>query len=146
MNRRAKVIIAVAVFVIPISVYMVWSHPSMVYSQPFSVYGLYNLVDEEIFEVGIGWPNTQMQVVVEVTDITGIQLPLNFNIVDIHDSTGLLVDHFIINDLGNYSTSWFNAQGVCNITVQGNGYPGGGFEGQITVYARGPIYVFIYGN
>ena len=84
MRRSLKVVLAVALCLIPIiGIYMVLSQPSLVYSQPFLVMSLYGEPNQETHQVGIGWPNTQMQVVVEVTQIYGIDWPILLNHVDI---------------------------------------------------------------
>ena len=147
MKRSLKVALVVAVCLLPITgFYVVLSQPSLLYSQPFQVISLYGDPEHETHEVVIGWPFTQMQVVIEVTLAYGFEWPMLLNHVDIYDSANLHILQIGISGPGNYTSGWIYAQGVYNITITGAGYPYGGIEGQLTVYARGPIYVIIQGG
>jgi len=100
----------------------------------------------EIFVVPVRVEVTQMQVVIEITDLAQTPYPLDWYDIDIYNSEGYLIEHWDIGETGIFSTGWFETHGFCNITIHAAGYPYGGIQGCIDAYARGPLYVFIYGD
>lgn len=142
MNRRTKVIIAVVLCIIPlVTVYLVWSQPSVIFYEPFEDTGI--RFAEVTFEVEIGPPYTQMQVHIEVDTYAGGPLAGGFQIFDPSNTT---VQQITITEEGNYTSIWFDAQGVVTIYIYSMGIIFTIIEGHITVNGRGPIYQFIYGG
>lgn len=157
MNRKAKAAIAVVVCVIPITaVFLVYSEPIVVLSHPFAVYCNWECLDEQLLQFDINWPYVQFKVEVIVDEILGDHPDPSINrTITVSDPIGLLYASWEINTPGNYSTSWVPPPdalsfilryGTYNITIRGNGWYYGGFNGHITVYARTQVHVFIYGE
>jgi hypothetical protein len=157
MDRRAKIFVAVIACIIPI-VLVVWAmgNPTVVFTHQFGVSCNWECIDEQSFEVDVGWPYWQIKVDIEVEGVTGHHPdPSIIKTIEIRDSAGGLVRFLNITEVGNYTTDWFYITQVggpipiheiYNITARGNGYFYGGFHGQLTVYARGVINVFYYGE
>jgi hypothetical protein len=157
MERRTKLMIAIPLCVIPIVlVAWTWGPTTVVFTTPVSVHCNWQCVDEESFEVEVGWPNWQIKVDVEVETFTGNHTdPSIIKMIEIHDSAGNFVRNLTYTDVGNYTTGWFfitqvggplPIHEIYNITARGNGWFYGGWHGHITVYACGIINVFYYGE
>ena len=156
MNRKAKAAIAVVLCIIPIAlVYLVYSEPIVVYTHPFAVSCNIACVDVQVLQFEVHWPYIEWKLEVNVTQITGwFSGPEIARNISVHDLWGMWYAHMEIDNTTPqvYSTNWIptNVHGypsnTWNITIQGNGFPYGGFQGQITVYARSQIHVIIYGT
>lgn len=135
MNKTLKIIIAAAIIVlVPTGIYLGLALPSTVLSSPVNASGLFVAYQE--YDVYIGFPKTQMQVVVEVTTLVALG-----GGISIINSTGGLVDSITFSGTGTFGTSWINAVGGFNVTVYASTLGTATIEGHITVYARG--YPFI---
>jgi hypothetical protein len=159
MNRRRKAAIAVIVCVIPISaVFLVYSGPIVTYTHPFAVYCNWTCLDEQVLQFEVSWPYIQWKLVVNVTEIMGYHTHPDINrTITVYDSYGIFIWGYLeINTTGIYETVWAPteipqgasppfAPGAWNISIRGNGWYYGGFQGQITVYARTLIHSIIYG-
>jgi hypothetical protein len=155
MDRKTKAVIAVIACIIPITaVILVYSEPIVVYTHPFAVSCNWTCIDEQILQFEVNWPYIEWKVEVNVTEITGYYpgsgITRNITVYDL----GGMYAYMEINnpEPGIYSTNWIptNAWGwtsdTWNISIKGNGWYYGGFQGHITVYARSLIHVFIYGE
>jgi hypothetical protein len=121
------------------------------YSYPVIIIGTTEFVawgipgGTERFEVNIPWPNTQIQVIVEVTDVLILIFPAN--------PTGFIISsfdqqvvHIHTYEPGVYDTGWLDVQGACNITFVSSGYPQSYLGGDFVVWARSPITVLFHGD
>lgn len=142
VNRRAKVIIAVALCIIPIAaVFFVWSQPRIIRHEEFDAFSG-RFVTVEI-NVSIGWPHGEFQVVINVTDRSHHLLAGG---ATIYDSALNIIDSIVISDVGNYSTSWLPAIGDISIVIFNHGLLGAFIEGEISVWGRHPILRIWYGD
>jgi hypothetical protein len=135
MKKNVKIILVVAlIIIVPTGVWLGLAAPGVVLSAPVNASGFG--VAFSTFDVVVGWPKTQMQVVMEVTDIVALG-----GGVTILNSTGDLVESLSFSTTGTFATLWFNAAGGYNITVYASTIGTASIEGQLTVYARGPPFV-----
>jgi hypothetical protein len=135
MKKNMKIVLVVAlIIIVPTGVWLGLAAPSAVLSAPVNASGFG--VAFSTYELVVGLPNTQMQVVMEVTDIVALS-----GGVTILNATGDLVESLSFNTAGTFATPWFNAAGGYNITVYASTIGTASIEGQLTVYARGPPFV-----
>jgi hypothetical protein len=135
MNKTFKIILAVALIVIvPTGIYLGLALPGPVLSSDVNASGLFVAWQE--YDVIIGFPKTQMQVIVEVTDIVALG-----GGISIYDSNGDLVESIAFSGTGTFGTSWINAVGGYNVTVYASTIGTASIEGHITIYARGYPFV-----
>lgn len=157
MNRKSKAALAVIACIIPISaVFLVYSGPIVVYTHPFAVYCNYTCLDEQVLQFDVNWPYIQWKLVVNVTEITGYHTHPDINrTITVYDSHGIFIWAYMeINTTGIHSTVWAPtelstipfAPDAWNISIRGNGWYFGGFQGQITVYARTLSHIIMYGG
>ncbi|MFW9831422.1 MAG: hypothetical protein ACFFD8_06575 [Candidatus Thorarchaeota archaeon] len=134
MRKSLKIVLVVAlIIIVPTGIWLGLAYPSAVLSQPVNASGLG--VASSTFELVVGFPKTQMQVVVEVTDIVALGAG-----VTILNATGHLVESLAFSTTGTFATIWFNAAGGYNITVYASTIGIATIVGQLTVYARGPPF------
>ncbi|MFX0078757.1 MAG: hypothetical protein ACFE8O_05900 [Candidatus Hermodarchaeota archaeon] len=156
MNRKTKAAIAVIVCIIPISVvFLGYTGLIVVYTHPFAVYCNWTCLDEQILQFEVNPPYIQWKLVVNVTEITGDHPHPDINrTITVYDSYGIYIWTYMeINTTGIHSTVWADteipsgfAPGAWNISIRGNGWYFGGFQGQITVYARTLAHILMYGS
>lgn len=135
MKKSVKIVLVVALcIIVPTGIWLGLAYPNAVLSAPVNASGLG--VAYSTYELVVGLPNTQLQVVVEVTNIVALGAG-----VSILNSTGDLVESLAFSSTGTFATPWFNAVGGYNITVFASTIGTATIEGHITVYARGPPFV-----
>ncbi len=135
MNKTMKIILAVALIVIvPTGIYLGLAYPSVVLSSPVNASGF--MIAGQTYEVVIGFPKAQMQVVAEVTSFAG----LTGGII-ISDSLGNTIESIAFSGTGTFATTWFNAAGAYNVTVYASLFITSSIIGQVTVYARGSPFI-----
>ncbi len=101
---------------------------------------------EETFEVIIPWPNTQIHVIVEVTDLIYLNVPGAFTGIKI-SNLGHEIASIPVTETDDYDLGWIDAQSTCNITLRVYGYlTRSVMAGRITVWGRSPIHVLLYGD
>ena len=129
---NSKIIAAVLIVAIiggGAGVYLFLASPQPVYSAPVTLSGL--LVTQR-YNFTIAFPNTQMQVSIEITGNTGLYAAAILNATD-----GLVHDFGILPGSGIEITTWLPAVGSYSVYFAG---VAGDFTGTITVSARGPPY------
>ena len=135
MNKTVKIVLVVAlIIIVPTGIWLGLAAPSAVLSAPVNASGLG--VAFSTFELVVGLPKTQMQVVMEVTNIVALA-----GGVSIYNATGDLVQSLAFSSTGTFATPWFNVAGGYNITVFASTIGTATIEGHLTVYARGPPFV-----
>jgi hypothetical protein len=135
LKKSVKIVLVVALcIIVPTGIWLGLAYPSVVLSQPVNASGFG--VAFQTHDVVIGFPKTQMQVVVEVTNLVALGAG-----VTILNSTGDLVESLAFSSTGTFATTWFNAAGGYNITVYASTIGTATIEGHITVYARGPPFI-----
>ena len=135
MNKTVKIVLVVAlIIIVPTGIWLGLAAPSPVLSAPVNASGFG--VAFSTYDVVVGLPKTQMQVVVEVTNIVALS-----GGVSILNATGDLVESLAFSTTGTFATPWFNAAGGYNITVYASTIGTASIEGHLTVYARGPPFV-----
>ncbi len=161
MNRKRKAAIAAIVCIIPISVVFIgYSGVIVVYTHPFAVYCNWTCLDEQVLQFEVHPPYIQWKLVVNVTEIMGDHPDPAINrTITVHDCYGIFIWGYMeINTTGIYEAEWAPteipqpassvgfAPGAWNISIRGNGWYYGGFQGQITVYARTLAHILMYGG
>lgn len=131
-KKRTKTILIVIAFIVIISVgtYLGLAYPFPVHSQPVSLSGILSTTD---FTMNIAWPNSQMQVIVQLTSVSA------FWGYDIRDASNNLwfSEGSIDTSTTIKVTPWQPASGVYTITVTCVG----NLDGTVTVLARGVPFV-----
>ena len=129
-SSTKKIIIVVALIaIIGVGLYLGLAYPFPVLSQPINISGL----SAQTFTVAILFPNTQMQVTIELTSASALWSYV------IKDSSGNTVysQSGLSTSPGSYGSPWLTASGVYNITVTCFGT----MTGHLIVTARGPPFV-----
>ena len=156
MKRITKVAIAVFACIIPITaVFLVYSEPIVVLNHDFGVSCNWTCLDEQLLQFDIIYPYVQIKLDIQVDEILGDHPDPSINrTITLTDPYLAIWAYYEIDTTGTYSTGWIPPDspyftlypGTFNISIRGNGWYYGGFNGHITVYARSQIHMFIYGG
>jgi hypothetical protein len=131
-TKRNATIAIVLIMVIGVSVYFGLAYPFPVQSTPISLTGI---ITQEEIPVTISWPNTQMQVVFQLTSVSAIwgyeirdaaDNPINYNLT-------------ISTSTTTFTTPWLDATGSYTIIITCIG----NLEGSVTVFARGWPFISV---
>jgi hypothetical protein len=129
-GRTVKIAAVIVIVVIVCTgVYLGLAWPAPIYSQPFNFSG----AATQSYSVSIGFPKSQVQVVVELTAATAAWS------FQIKNSTGDLIatmGGLAINP-GTYASAWVDAAGSCTVVINCVG----SLTGTVTVFGRGIPFV-----
>ncbi len=132
-KKRTIIIVVVFIIIIVVGVYLGLAAPFPIFSTSINISAI---IAFESHTVNIGFPNTQMQVEIELTSASA------FWGWQVYDSGGNPVTNFgdsgITTTPGTFTSSWFDLPpGLYNVTIGCIGT----LSGTLTVYARGPPFV-----
>ncbi|MFX1577218.1 MAG: hypothetical protein ACFFCF_08580 [Promethearchaeota archaeon] len=125
-TRRNAAIAIVIIVIAGVSIYFGLAYPFPVQSTAISLTGI---ITQETIPVTISWPNTQMQVSIQLTSVSAIW---GYEIRDAADNP---IDFDLSISISNttVTTTWLDATGSCTIIITCIG----NLEGTVTVFARG---------